>query len=88
MGDVVYATFGIGDVPEYDEALFRQALNQEMNDNGGYLTEKAIESAYLRSVEVAAIYKEEDPEQLTMFVGITLALLEREREIVGENWSP
>ncbi len=88
MGDVVYATFGNGDAPEYDEALFRQALSQEMNDNGGNLTEKAIEDAYLRTVEVAVIYKEEDPEQLNMFVSITLTLLEREREIVGENWSP
>lgn len=89
--NVVYATFGVGglpDPPDYDEALFRQALNQEMLDNGGHLTEKAIEDAYLRTVEVAVIYKEEDPDQLNQFVGITLALLERERDIVGENWSP
>ncbi len=84
--NVVYATFG-GDTG-YDEALFRQALNQEMNKNGGNLTQEAVEAAYLRSTEVAAIYKEEDPKQLDTFVGITLALLERERDLIGQDWSP
>lgn len=86
MGDVVYATFG--EVPEYDEALFRQALNQEMQENGGNLTRAAVEDAYLRTVEIAAVYKEEDPEQLDMFVGVTLSLLERERDLIGQDWSP
>jgi hypothetical protein len=86
MGDVVYATFG--GVPEYDEALFRQALNQEMRENGGNLTHAAVEDAYLRTVEIAAVYKEEDPVALDEFVGITLSLLERERELIGQDWSP
>ena len=86
--NVVYATFGNGNIPDYDEALFRQALNQEMLDNGGNLTTQAIEEAYLRTVEVAAVYKEEDPSALGEFVEITLALLERERDIVGQDWSP
>ncbi len=86
MGDVVYATFGV--IPEYDEALFRQALRQEMRENGENLTHDAIESAFLRTVEIAAVYKEEDPEQLGMFVDLTLTLLEHEREVVGQDWSP
>ncbi len=86
MGDVVYATFG--DIPEYDEALFRQALRQEMRENGENLTHDAIESAFLRTVEIAAVYKEEDPEQLSMFVDLTLTLLEHEREAEGQDWNP
>lgn len=86
MGDVVHATFG--STLGYEEALFRQALNQEMNENGGILTHGTVERAYLRTVEIAVIYKEEDPKQLDMFVEITLSLLERERDLAGQDWSP
>jgi hypothetical protein len=86
VGDVIQATFG--GTTGYDEALFRQALREEINDNGGTLTHEAIEHAFLRSVEIAGVFKIEAPDQLKEYVDITYALLDRERTLAGEHWRP
>ena len=86
MGDVVEAMFGCK--PVYEEALFRQALRKELDENGGILTTNAIEAAYVSTLEVAKLYKENDPDQLRDYVDITYALLEREQKLAGEHWRP
>ena len=86
MGDVVHTSFG--GKPGYDEALFRQALREELQDNGGSLTHGAIKSAFLRTVDVATVFHIEDPDALDGYVGATLEILELEQSLAGENWSP
>lgn len=86
MGDVIHASFG-GE-PGYDEALFRQALREEIQDNGGSLTHGAIKSAFLRTVDIAEVFNVEDPEALDQYVSATLEILELEQRLTGENWRP
>ena len=86
MGDVIQASFG--SEPGYDEALFRQALREEIRDNGGSLTHGAIKSAFLRTVDVAEVFNVEDPDALDHYVTATLGILELEQSLAGENWSP
>lgn len=86
MGEVVHATFG--GTSGYDEALFRQALREEILENGGSLTHSTIKSAFLRTVDIATVFKVEDPDALDQYVDITLTLLKREQVLAGEHWSP
>ncbi len=80
MGNVVNAAFG--GKPGYEEALFRQALREEIQENGGHLTHHAIKGAFVRTVEIAVVFEAEDPDILDRYVGTTFALLAREAEFV------
>ncbi len=77
MGEVIHASFG-GEA-EYDEALFRQALHEEILENGGSLTHLSIKSALLRTVDIATVFNIEDPDALDMYVNAIHEVLERER---------
>ncbi len=82
MGNVIQASFG-DQATGYDEAVFRQALREEVKENGGELTRACIGKAFERSLEIATPMKEEDPDQFEDYVNITYILLIREHEAQG-----
>ncbi len=86
MGDVIHARFG--GPSEYDEALFRQALREEIRENGGSLTQLSIKTALLRTVHIATVFDIEDADALDEYIGVIHGLLEREREMYRGTWSP
>ncbi len=82
MSNVIQASFG-DQTTGYNEALFRQALREEVKENGGELTRACVANAFERSLEIAAPMKEEEPEQFEEYVNITYILLIREHEAQG-----
>jgi len=82
VSNVIQASFGSPRLA-YDEALFRQALREEVKSNGGELTHACIAHAFERTLEIATPMKEEDPEQFEDYVNITYILLVQEHEAAG-----
>lgn len=72
----------------YDEALFRQVLGKELDENAGVITDEAIADAFLQSLPDAPLIKEQDPNAFDDYVQLMLSVLEHEQALAGPNWRP
>lgn len=72
----------------YDEALFRQVLRKELDENAGVITDTAVSNAFLQSLPDAPIIKEQDPNAFDDYVQLMLSALEFEQAQAGPNWRP
>ena len=72
----------------YDEALFRQELGKELDNQAGVITDEAIDRAFLKSLPDAQTIKEQDPNAYEDYIQLMHSVLEREQALGGQNWRP